>query len=107
MPDQWTELQLLDDAEADVVIGARAGDHQLAAVLRDGRWRVFADLCTHAECAFTDYGEIAEDGALICNCHGAEFSLEDGAVLLEPAEEPLRLLDVREHEGQLQVRLGD
>lgn len=103
----WTQLQLIDEAEPDVVLAARAGDQALAAVLSAGRWRVFADCCTHAECAFTDYGEIADDGALICNCHGAEFSLEDGSVLLEPAEEPLRLLEVREHDGQLQVRLDD
>jgi nitrite reductase/ring-hydroxylating ferredoxin subunit len=106
MPDQWIPLHLTDDVEPDVVLGARAGDRDLAAVLHEGRWRVFADLCTHADCAFTDYGEIADDGVLICNCHGAEFSLADGSVLLEPAEVPLTLLEVRDQDGQLEVRLA-
>lgn len=105
MPDRWIVLELSDDPEPDVLIGARAGDTDLVAVLHDGHWRVFADMCPHAECAFSDYGEIAPDGALICNCHGAEFSLADGSVLLEPAEDPLRLLSVREHQGHLEVLL--
>ena len=68
---EWTVLQLLDDPEPDVVIGARAGDQALAAVWHDGRWRVFADRCTHAECAFTDYGEIetAEPGRELSFTH--------------------------------------
>ncbi len=108
MPDPWIELELLDEPEPETVLAARAGGHALAVVRHAGGWRVFDDRCTHAECAFTDYGEVvAEDGVLICNCHGAEFSLADGSVVLEPAEAPLRMLEVREQDGRLEVRLAD
>lgn len=107
MSDGWAPLELQDDVQADTIIEARAGSRSLVAVLHDGRWSVFADLCTHAECAFADYGEVvAEDGVIVCNCHGAEFSLVDGAVMLEPAEIPLTLLPVRvAQDGELEVRL--
>ena len=109
MTEAWKPLELLAPAEPDTIIPARAGEREFAAVLHDGEWRVFADLCTHAECAFTEFGEIeAEDGVLICNCHGAEFALSDGSVRLEPAEEPLEMLPVRVDGdfGDLLVRLN-
>ncbi|UGS37309.1 Rieske (2Fe-2S) protein [Capillimicrobium parvum] len=106
MTDHWTELELLDEPSDDEVLGARAGDRALVAVRHQGAWRVFADRCTHAECAFTDYAEVvAEDGVIVCNCHGAEFRLADGSVALEPAEIPLTLLEVRERDDRLEVRL--
>lgn len=106
MTDHWTELTLMGAPVEDEVIEARAGDRMLAAVRHAGAWRVFDDMCTHAQCAFTDYGEVApEDGVIICNCHGAEFSLADGSVVLEPAEVPLTLLEVRERDGRLEVLL--
>jgi nitrite reductase/ring-hydroxylating ferredoxin subunit len=108
MTEVWKPLELLAPAEPNAVIPARVGEKALVAVLHDGEWRAFADNCTHAECAFTEFGEIApEDGVLICNCHGAEFALADGSVQLEPAEVPLKLFPVRVDagSGELTVRL--
>ena len=103
----WYELELAGSPEPDTLVGAVVEGRALVAVLHDGDWRVFADTCTHAECPFTEHGEVAaEDGVIICNCHGAEFSLTDGSVQLEPAEVPLDLLPVRsEPDGRLFVQL--
>lgn len=108
MSEGWVELVLEGEQEADTIIGATAGARPLVAVLHKGEWRVFADTCTHAQCAFTEFGEIAaDDGVIICNCHGAEFALADGTVTLEPADVPLALLPVRETaDGGLEVQLG-
>ena len=104
MPETWHDIDLPAEPADGELIAATAGDVQLAAVHHDGAWRVFADMCTHARCRFTEFGEIdTDDGILICNCHGAEFSLTTGEVLLEPAEEPLVLLPVRHVEGRQQV----
>jgi nitrite reductase/ring-hydroxylating ferredoxin subunit/ferredoxin len=52
-------------------------------------WSLVPDACTHATCAFTKNGEVADGTVLICNCHGSEFDLRTGEVLLGPALEPL------------------
>lgn len=105
MPESgWHDTGVAADLEPGVIAGAEIGDAELAIVRTEDGWRAFADTCTHAQCPFTEFGEV-EDGVLICNCHGAEFNLATGAVLEEPAEDPLALLEVRESGGRLEVRL--
>ena len=101
----WLPLGVAAEATDLTIHAARAGDHDVVAVRVGDSWSVFADRCTHADCSFTDLGEI-EDGVLICNCHGAEFDLTTGGVLQDPAEEPLVLLPVEVREGELFVLLG-
>lgn len=106
MTETWHAIDLPAEPSDGELLTASVGDLQLAAVHHAGEWRVFADLCTHARCRFSEFGEIDEDdGIIICNCHGAEFSLATGEVLLEPAEHPLVLLPVRRVDGQAQVQL--
>jgi Rieske Fe-S protein len=50
-----------------------------------GEFRAFSSLCTHKGCALTN----VENGAINCRCHGARFSLADGAVQGGPATRPL------------------
>ncbi len=60
------------------------------AVARLGHGYVgFEIWCTHEECPLTD-GWL-EGKAIRCACHGALFSLEDGAALEGPATEPIRV----------------
>lgn len=51
-----------------------------------GDFKAFTKICTHQQCAVT---EISGD-AIICKCHGSEFSIKDGSVLQSPADEPLK-----------------
>jgi 3-phenylpropionate/trans-cinnamate dioxygenase ferredoxin reductase subunit len=62
-------------------------------------WSLVPDACTHSACAFTGYGEVADGTVLICNCHGAEFDLRTGEVLLGPASEPLPIIPVEIRDG--------
>ncbi|WP_232548623.1 Rieske (2Fe-2S) protein [Propioniciclava soli] len=52
----------------------------------EGEFRAFNKMCTHQGCPVSS----VEDGEIHCRCHGARFSIEDGAVTNPPATEPLR-----------------
>jgi 3-phenylpropionate/trans-cinnamate dioxygenase ferredoxin subunit len=41
---------------------------------------------------------------VICPRHGARFCLKTGAALTPPAYEPIRIFEVRERDGQIEVR---
>jgi nitrite reductase/ring-hydroxylating ferredoxin subunit len=99
---EWVAVDVVADAVQDEIHGGRVGDRDVALVRTGSRWYAFRDWCSHAECAFTDYGEL--DGTIvICTCHGAEFDLRDGSVLQDPATEPIEVLPVRCRDGQVEV----
>jgi len=51
----------------------------------EGEFKAFSSICTHQGCPVSEIrGE-----AIVCNCHGSEFSIQDGSVLKRPADEPL------------------
>jgi 3-phenylpropionate/trans-cinnamate dioxygenase ferredoxin component len=92
-----TELESTSRLEGDVegfrVRVARVG----------GRLYAFEDRCTHDDSPFDDAP--IEGCEIICPRHGARFSLQSGDALSPPAYEPLRIFDVREEDGRVQVRL--
>lgn len=51
----------------------------------EGEFKAFSSICTHQGCPVTQIS----GKAIICNCHGSEFSIEDGSVLKPPASQPL------------------
>jgi nitrite reductase/ring-hydroxylating ferredoxin subunit len=105
-PEGWQDTGVAADLPAGTIAPGEAGGVALAVVRHADGWRAFADACPHARCRFTRFGEL--DGTtLICNCHGAEFDLETGAVTLDPAERPLALLAVRVVDGRVQVFLDE
>jgi nitrite reductase/ring-hydroxylating ferredoxin subunit len=76
----------LDEVDPELSVGTIVSVEPGLAALhtRDG-WVAVADACPHAGCAFSADGELADDGTLICNCHGSEFDPSTGAVRLGPA----------------------
>lgn len=70
----------------------------------DGDWFAVEDRCSHAGCSFVTDGEV--DGAtVICNCHGSEFDVRTGEVLVPPALDPIRTFPVRISNGRLEIEL--
>lgn len=72
-----------------------------AFVRREGEAFVaFSNLCTHTGCPLR-----WEEGAnlFLCPCHAGAFN-RDGAVVSGPPPAPLERLEVRVHEGEVQVR---
>ena len=50
-----------------------------------GQFKCFSAICTHAGCLV---GTV-QNGAIICPCHGSQFSVKDGSVINGPATQPL------------------
>lgn len=89
----------LDEVDPGLPVGSivavtDAGARWAALHLTDG-WVAVPDACPHAGCAFSADGELADDGTLICNCHGSEFDPSTGELLLGPATTGLAVQSLR------------
>jgi 3-phenylpropionate/trans-cinnamate dioxygenase ferredoxin subunit len=73
---------------------ARAGDRLYA----------FDDLCTCADQACPLSGGLLTGTTLMCQCHGSRFDITSGAVISGPATRQLKLYEVQEVEGDVQLR---
>jgi nitrite reductase/ring-hydroxylating ferredoxin subunit len=69
------------------------------------RLYAFDDLCTCAEQPCPLSGGLLTGTTLMCQCHGSEWNITTGAVLNGPVTEPLRRYDVREVDGDIQIRV--
>jgi thiosulfate dehydrogenase [quinone] large subunit len=64
-----------------------AGDPGIVVRLQDGSYACYDAVCTHEGCRV---GWDAQDGVMLCPCHGAAFDPNDhGAVLAGPTNRPL------------------
>jgi nitrite reductase/ring-hydroxylating ferredoxin subunit len=101
-PDDWTRVA--DDAELAEGAPRRvaADGIPLLAVRYGGVVRVLADRCVHRGGTLSE-GEVS-GGCVTCPLHGSRFRLSDGSVVRGPAAYPQPALDVRVHDGAVQVR---
>ena len=70
----------------------------------DDRLYGFDDLCTCAEQACPLSGGLLTATTLMCQCHGSKFDITTGAVVRGPATEPLKVYEVQEVDGDVQLR---
>jgi len=70
-----------------------------------GRLYAFDDLCTCAERPCPLSGGLLSGTTLMCQCHGSRFDIPTGAVVNGPATEPLNGYEVREVDGEIQIRI--
>jgi nitrite reductase/ring-hydroxylating ferredoxin subunit len=89
-------VKIAPDTPVGTILSAELAGTALVLVRHAKGWSAAPDACPHAACALSRMGEVVDGTILVCNCHGAEFDLVTGAVLLDPAEAPLQLLDVVE-----------
>ena len=69
-----------------------AGDPGIIVKLADGTYAAYDAVCTHEGCKV---GWDAQDGVMLCPCHGAAFDPNDhGAVLQGPTSTPLPELPI-------------
>jgi Rieske Fe-S protein len=64
-----------------------------------GTFKAFSGVCTHQGCPVSSVG----DGTITCNCHGSQFSVDDGSVTAGPARRALAELTVTLDGDQLVV----
>ena len=70
----------------------------------DDRLYAFDDLCTCAPEACPLSGGLLTRTTIMCQCHGSRFDITTGAVVAGPATRALRVYDVQEAEGNIQLR---
>ena len=68
------------------------------------RLYAFDDLCTCGDQACPLSGGLLTGTTLMCQCHGSRFDIGTGAVIKGPATEALRVYEVREIDGSIQIR---
>jgi nitrite reductase/ring-hydroxylating ferredoxin subunit/uncharacterized membrane protein len=101
-PTDWTPaadaVQLSERQPTRVVV-----DETPVLLLKDGE-RVFAihDRCSHRGCSLSQ-GEVQGE-EIVCSCHGSRFDLKDGSVKGGPATAPQPAFQVRDRDGELEVR---
>lgn len=65
----------------------------------------FDDLCTCAEQTCPLSGGLLTGTTLMCQCHGSRFDVTTGRAINGPATAPLNTYDVREVDGEIQIRV--
>jgi 3-phenylpropionate/trans-cinnamate dioxygenase ferredoxin component len=69
------------------------GNEQILLVNVDGTIHACDDVCSHSYASLSE-GDL-EGAEVQCPLHGAMFNVVTGEVLTPPADEPLRLFEVR------------
>ena len=102
LPDNFVpvlpESQLADDKPTRVM----AEGVPILLVRRAGRLFALADTCSHFSGPLSE-GKLV-DNCIECPYHASRFDLEDGHVVNGPAVHPQPSLEVRAHDGQIEVR---
>ena len=63
------------------------------------KYKAFSKICTHQGCPVASVG----DGVIHCNCHGSEYSIEDGSVTNPPATKGLAAAKTTVFENKVYV----
>ena len=98
----WIDIGSLAELESTSRLEGELEGYRVRVASVGGTLYAFEDRCTHDDSPFDDAP--IEDCEIICPRHGARFSLETGEALSPPAYEPLRIFEVREDNGRIQVR---
>lgn len=89
------ELRVDPDAPVGTILTSELGSIAIVVIRHADGWAAIPNQCPHAGCRLDRKGQVVDGTVLVCNCHGAEFDLRSGDVLLDPAESsPLDLLDL-------------
>jgi nitrite reductase/ring-hydroxylating ferredoxin subunit/uncharacterized membrane protein len=100
-PTAWTALTDESQLEAGKPLRRSAAGAGVMLVLHRGEIHALADRCSHRGCSLAE-GTL-RDGTITCKCHGSTFTL-DGRVVTGPATSPQPSLEVRVHDGKIEVR---
>jgi len=93
IPNDFVVPYYLDDLKVRISV-ARVGDRLYA----------FDDLCTCADEVCPLSGGLLTGTTLMCQCHGSRFDIATGAVINGPAVYELKIYDVQEVDGTVQIQ---
>lgn len=101
-PEDWTAVPAGVELTDGQPHSADVEDTPVLLLRRDGRVYAIHDRCVHRGCLLSE-GDL--DGNVItCSCHGSQFDIRDGTLLRGPATTSQPALEVRETDGQIEVR---
>lgn len=91
----------------DTIVPHYLSDRKLrVSVARvDGHLYAFDDLCPCGSEACPLSGGLLTGRTVMCQCHGSRFDIPTGVVVNGPATEPLRVHQVHEVDGIIQLRV--
>lgn len=77
---------LAQTADIEVGGGQIFADQEVVVTQpKSGEFKCFTAICTHQGCLLSS----VSDGTINCDCHGSQYSIEDGSVVQGPATFPL------------------
>ncbi|MGD2074018.1 MAG: non-heme iron oxygenase ferredoxin subunit [Gammaproteobacteria bacterium] len=98
----WIDVAATEEIAPDGCIVVDVDGVPVAVFNVQGEFLAIEDECSHEACPLSD-GEVESD-TIICDRHGARFSLRTGEALSAPAFEPVARFPVRVDDGRVQVR---
>jgi nitrite reductase/ring-hydroxylating ferredoxin subunit/uncharacterized membrane protein len=104
-PDDWVDAGAAGEVPASGMHLVEAGGMKVVIARDAGRICAFAAVCSHAGGPLEE-GTL-EDGVVTCPWHGSRFRIRDGRAVGGPATFDQATLEVRELEGNLQVKLSE
>ena len=78
---------------------------RIAVARVENRLYAFDDLCTCAVMACPLSGGLLVGTSIMCQCHGSRFDITTGVVINGPATTLLKMYQVRESDGTVQIRV--
>ncbi len=102
-PTEFTPVLAAASLPEGQIRSASAGGMSIFLARVNGQVYALGNVCTHWGCSLSE-GHL-EDTSVVCHCHGSRFDLSDGAVINGPASAPEISFDVRERDGQIEVRM--
>jgi 3-phenylpropionate/trans-cinnamate dioxygenase ferredoxin component len=106
-PDGFRTVMRSEAIPNDFVVPHYLNDHKLRISIAriDDRLYAFEDLCTCAIQSCPLSGGLLTDTTIMCQCHGSQFDITNGAVVAGPAKQSLAVYEVRELDGSVEVRI--
>lgn len=104
MPENWIAVAAAGDLKDESAIEVVRADQIVAIFRHRGQLRALDGMCAHQG------GPLAEgmlaDGCITCPWHGWQYELSSGIQTVN--RQPLqRVYDVRERDGQIEIRLPE
>ena len=89
---------------AGAIVAVDVRGTRIAVANVGGTYYAFDDACTHELCSLTEMGELAGT-TVTCTCHGSEFDVRTGKVLVPPATVPVKVYPTRVDGDTLQIEI--
>jgi nitrite reductase/ring-hydroxylating ferredoxin subunit len=102
LPDGFVPVCRSDALADNSMMCVRAGDGHVLVARQHGQLYALAHTCAHLGGPLSE-GTL-KDGSVVCPWHASEFRLEDGRVLNGPSTHDQPRYEVRERNGQIEVK---